>query len=171
MKALFTIAFLMLFALGSFGQQLLSVKKGLINTTDGRQFKFTNLRQGKNQFIYTNAVSKEQGSIDINKVLRVDQKVGDNALLYGVSLGAAGFLGALLGTELNPNYSNNKEQKWDDILSLTAISALAGVIWGATVPKYKTVYRKSKQAGIFKNKLKVSLSLSEAKQIYLTYNF
>lgn len=171
MKTLFTIAFLMLFVSSSMCQQMLSVKKGLINTTKGRQIKVSNLRQDENQFIYTNAISKEINSIDINEVLRVDQKVGDNALLYGISLGAAGFLGALLGTELNPNYSNNKEQKWDDILSLTTISALAGVIWGATVPKYKTVYRKSKQAGIFKNKLKVSLSLSEAKQIYLTYNF
>lgn len=171
MKVLFTIAILLLFVLGSMGQQMLSVKKGLINTTKGRQIKVTNLRQVENQFIYTNTLSKEINSIDINEVLRIDKKVGNNAVLYGVGLGAAGFLGALLGASMNPNYSNNKEQKWDDTLSLTTISALVGVIWGATVHKYKTVYRKSRQAEIFKNKLKVSLRLSEVKQVHLTYRF
>jgi hypothetical protein len=65
----------------------------------------------------------------------------------------------------------DKNVQTTTILALGGISTLVGIIWGANVPRYKTVYSNPKYAFINPEKLNFTVSFGKMNQVGVRYNF
>ena len=158
------------------GQQVLTVKKGRINTTTGQLIKFNNLKETGDEFLFNKPSVTGDYKLQSDEVLKIDQKTGDHALEFGLIMGASGLLGGFIGykiseSTLESGYSIDRQATTRNIMILTGISALAGVIWGANVPKYSTVYENPKYSSIFPKNIKLIMSMGETRQLGIKYTF
>ena len=171
------ISLLCIISINLYSQESLQLKKGILNTTDGRLIKFSSLQQNGSEFQYSTKGSKLLQTFDQNDILSISKKDGDNTVLYALALGASGCLGAILGVnnaqrDLEAqNMTVDKESKKDIVLGLTVISTLAGAIWGASTPKYSKVYENPDYATRFIDHLDFSVSVGNETQLCIRYKF
>jgi hypothetical protein len=127
-------------------QDSLKIKHGRINTISGEKIKINNLTFENNQFRYNDNKSSAANIMSLDNVIKIEKKQGNHALVFGLGLGAAGLIGGVLGT-LNPYYDYGN-RRMNFIISYTSVCAIAGVIWGSTQAKYKTVFVNPKYGSI-----------------------
>lgn len=122
-----------------YSQNDLNLKFGRINTTNGEKIKVKNLTFEDNQFKYKSYQKPDIEYMNLDNILKVEQKQGSHALEFGLGLGVAALLGGLIGTS-NRYYRENPDIKRTYLISVSAAGLGIGIVWGLTQPKYKTVY-------------------------------
>jgi hypothetical protein len=100
MKTYYVLLFFLITCTYISAQDSLDIKKGRINTTIGSIIVVKNLKLQGNEFVYFKSGRSEKFFIKKDDVLKIDKKVGSHAVLYGVIMGASGFLGAYLGSSI-----------------------------------------------------------------------
>jgi hypothetical protein len=177
MKTMQLLILLFLIPLCGFAQTPLELKKGRINTTNGVLIKFSSLKQTDDGFRYYLSGSKVEKIIATDNVLKIEKKSGNQAVLFGVILGASGLLGSFLGTKMaeknleSQGMTVDKNVQSTTIIALTGVSALIGVIWGANTPKYSKVYENPKYSGLFHQRLQFYCTMHRTTQIGFIYHF
>jgi len=176
MKASLLLIFI-LFSSSIYCQEMLQLKSGRLNTSEGDITKFKTLTQTTDGFSFYNIKTQSEQSLATDKVLRIEKKSGNNALLFGIAMGASGFLGAFLGTEIAESNAQNqgltidKNKQTTTVVVLTGVSAIIGAIWGANTPKYSKVYQNPKYSKLNFNRFHLFYSYSNTSQIGFIYKF
>ena len=175
--SLITIIILgLLFPIHIFSQQKLfphSVKKGRLFTSEGFEIKFKGLQEEGDFLFYT---SKSEGfkKIEKSKVLRIEQRKGNEGLKWGtitfVSTALTSWLAmeaALARQNANRNAISNKEKI--ALISTTAIiSGVIGFSMGATKKRYLRIYDDPEFGW---NPPKLELKFSTLQSSILSINF
>ena len=119
-----------------------SFQKGRIWMTDGYKINFSTANIVGDTITYKPDHSKEEESLGMDQVMKVEVEKGSYALEYGIGVGAAGFLGATVGvnSQNTEGIEPSSSVKNSIILSMTAVSGLIGAAIGAGQKKYETVY-------------------------------
>ena len=164
-----TILFLTL-ALPLWCQMPSQLDKGRISDADGKQTEFVSLTLTDN--IYQVETKKDQFQLPADQVLRIEKQTGNEALLWGASLGAAALLGSILGVNSAENSTGveaDSDSKTAIVAGLTGLGVAIGVLVGSKQKKYETVYNRSdSQTGYWR--LKIG-SQPYSTGLSLTYTF
>ncbi|MBN2611822.1 MAG: hypothetical protein JXB00_09735 [Bacteroidales bacterium] len=176
MKSILFLFSVLTFFSYSFGQQPLQIRKGRINTTNGELIKFSNLHEEGGKISFTKPGQTGEYSLNLDDVLKIDKKSGDHTLQFALIMGASGLLGGIIGykiseASLQPGYAIDKKASTRNVVILTGISAFAGAIWGANLPKYETAYENPKYSSLLLRNLKVHLAFGNTQQIGIIYKF
>lgn len=116
---------------------------GRIITTSGQTIDFTSLNMKGDKAEYTGAEGTSQ-MIQKDKILELEVKSGNEALLWAVGMGAGAFVGATMGINNARRSGYGTENGNSIILTLTAVSAAIGAMIGGNKSKYKKVYSNPK---------------------------
>ncbi len=120
------------------------LEKGRISDADGKQTEFTSLTLVDNY--YQVQTKKDQFQVPVDQVLRIEKQTGNEALLWGASLGAASLIGSLLGVKRAENTTGveaDSDSKTAIVAGLTGLGVAIGVLVGSKQKKYQTVYNRS----------------------------
>jgi len=122
-----------------------SFNTGRLLLTSGEKRPFNTASLGMKNISYSFANSSNQNVV-LDNVIGVEEESGSYIAEFGIGLGLAGFLGASLGVaqgEADANAQGVEIEESDKnsiVFSLTAISALIGIVWGYNTKKYTMVY-------------------------------
>ena len=171
------IFILCVFTFQCYSQETLKLKKGIINTSEGKRIQFSSLQQNGTEFLYTASGSSVSKTLNQKDILSISKKDGDHTILYGLIMGASGCLGAIIGANQSQHSMESqgmvedKSVKRNTIITITGISFLAGAIWGAATPKYSRVYENPDYASRLLDHLNLSVSVGRETQLCIKYNF
>jgi hypothetical protein len=129
----------------SLSQTATSYSKGRFLTKDGKKVVFYSLIFDGNVCKFQPKSNDSYQQVAAENIARIDKETGNRAVVWGVSMGAAGLIGGLLGqAEANSEYGSlnteSSSTKTTILVSTTAISALLGVLIGSAKKTYTTVY-------------------------------
>lgn len=139
------VCLLLLFQTLIFSQdENIHLKKGRLYTVDGFEMKFLNLNQQGEKI----TIENHKGKFTVynkNEILRIDQKNGSEALVWGSYIGGFTLLESWLLVTLTkkPSYVSQREQRQQDrivIIGSTVIGTLLGLLIGSSKSKYKRIY-------------------------------
>src|SRR5580698_4627114 len=150
------------------GQDNLLIAKGRVFTDDGQRANVFNITIGENTVRYQIKAGGNYTETPIQKVLQVQKQTGNEAVIWGASLGAAALLGSLLGVaSAEAQYSgqpgsSNPENKAavPVVIGSTVVGALIGILIGSGEKKYKTVYADHKLMSLLLRKINFHASLN-----------
>ena len=151
------------------------LKRGRLFTADGFELKFLNLNQQGEKITIENHKGKFT-VYDKSDILRIDQRSGSEALVWGGYIGGVALLESWLLVEITKSsiFISADERRRQDrivIIGSTVIGTLVGLLIGGSKNKYKRVYD-DPELGFSPDKLGLNFSSpNNISSLTLSYHF